>query len=132
MRLERQSHLSGKGLLYIPKLIPPDNAFARKTPKWMLTIEDSQKRTLKNVEWGSPPRWDKDRTLSRAVMTVKFLCQVIFNKLIPFIVISSFKFFFPYQVSLEPDCGFFWLNAVFEYSGLSCICVCAVYLESSL
>lgn len=95
VRLEGQLHLSGKGLLYIQKQIPPNNAFARKTRKYILTIEDSQERTIKNIEWGLPPRWDKDRTLSRAVMMVKFLCQVIFNKLVPSIVISSFDFFFP-------------------------------------
>lgn len=78
VRLEGQLHLSGKGLRYIQKLVPPDNAFACESHKCILTIEDSQ-RTLRNVEWGPPLRWDKNRTLPRAVMTVKFLCQVIFQ-----------------------------------------------------
>lgn len=115
-----------EGSLVYPKLIPPNNAFAHKTCKCILTIEVSQKRTLRNVEWGPPPRWNKDRTLPRAVMTVKFLCQVIFNKLVPSIVISSFAFYPPSQVSLEPHYSFL-LNTVFEYSGLACIRVCAVY-----
>lgn len=61
--LEGQLQLSEKGLLCIEKKkIPPNNVFACKTYKYILTymsykFEDLQtKRILRNLEWGPVPK----------------------------------------------------------------------------
>lgn len=55
--LEGQLYLSEKGLLCIKKMILPNNIFACKTYKYILTIEYSKtKRILKNLEWGPVPK----------------------------------------------------------------------------
>lgn len=52
MELEGQLYLSGKGLLDIQELIPPNYVFACKIHKYIITIGNSQtKRNLRNVEW---------------------------------------------------------------------------------
>lgn len=46
-----------EGSLVYKKMISPNNVFACKTHKCILTIEDSQTtRALRNIEWGSTLR----------------------------------------------------------------------------
>lgn len=52
MGLEGQLYLSGKGLLDIQELIPPNYVFACKIHKYIMTTGNSQtKGNLRNVEW---------------------------------------------------------------------------------
>lgn len=80
MGLKGQLYLSGKGLLCIQKIIPPNNVFACKTHKCILTIEDSQTtRTLKNMEWPGGREEDGSR-LEEVLWEKEGLCNTFNHK----------------------------------------------------